>query len=34
MEFWAGILIGFVLSVVLTAGFWGLTIKVGLRLPR
>jgi hypothetical protein len=28
MEFWAGILIGFVLSVVLTAGFWGLTIKI------
>jgi hypothetical protein len=28
MEFWAGILIGFVLSVLLTAGFWALTIKI------
>jgi hypothetical protein len=28
MEFWAGILIGFVLSVLLTAGFWGLTTKI------
>jgi hypothetical protein len=28
MEFWAGILIGFFLSVLLTAGFWALTTKV------
>lgn len=28
MEFWAGILIGFVLSVLLTAGFWALTMKI------
>ncbi len=27
MEFWAGILIGFFLSVLLTAGFWALTTK-------
>src|ERR1700680_694452 len=28
MEFWAGILIGFVLSVLLTAGFLALTMKI------
>jgi hypothetical protein len=28
MEFWAGILIGYLLSALLTAGFWALTTKI------
>jgi hypothetical protein len=28
MEFWGGIFIGFTLSVLLTAGFWGLTMRI------
>jgi hypothetical protein len=28
MEFWGGIFIGFALSVLLAAGFWGLTMRI------